>query len=62
MEMDSLDHPDVEQKHRGERRRRRILVKVGRVLRKRRTLVTAFWVASVIIKAWNLIRDIFHGS
>jgi hypothetical protein len=62
MEKHSLEHPDVEQKQCEGRRKRRISGQVGRVLRNRRTFITALWVATVIIKVWKLIRDIFHDS
>lgn len=62
MESKSLEHPDVEQQQRGGRRKRRIPDQVRRVLRSRRTLLIALWSASVIIKVWKLIRDIFHAS
>jgi hypothetical protein len=35
---------------------------VHRVLRKRRTLITAFWVASAIVKLARIIKDFFDGS
>jgi hypothetical protein len=62
MESHSLDPLDAGQRNRRKRRKRRSLLWVRRVLRKRRMLITAFWVASAIVKLARIIKDLFDGS